>query len=47
MTQPRVVGQKNGKFAIVDGSRTLQFLYNAFYWSVGYPLRNSNQISNF
>ncbi|KAH7084353.1 oligopeptide transporter [Paraphoma chrysanthemicola] len=31
-TKPRVVRQKNGKLAVVDSSRTLQLLYNAFYW---------------
>jgi len=32
--KPRVVRQKNGELAIVDGSRTIQFIYNAFYWYV-------------
>ncbi|KAK3346085.1 oligopeptide transporter [Lasiosphaeria hispida] len=30
--KPRVVRQKNGDLAIVDGPRTIQFIYNAFYW---------------
>ncbi|PGH27485.1 hypothetical protein AJ80_00725 [Polytolypa hystricis UAMH7299] len=30
--KPQLVRQKNGDLAIVDGARTLQFLYNAFYW---------------
>ncbi|KAK4124396.1 oligopeptide transporter [Parathielavia appendiculata] len=30
--KPRVVRQKNGKLAVVNGSRTIQFLFNAFYW---------------
>jgi POT family proton-dependent oligopeptide transporter len=30
--KPRLVRQKDGKLTVVDGSRTLQFLYNAFYW---------------
>ncbi|CAO2658288.1 Nn.00g060110.m01.CDS01 [Neocucurbitaria sp. VM-36] len=31
-TKPQVVFQKNGKLAVVDSSRTLQLIYNAFYW---------------
>jgi POT family proton-dependent oligopeptide transporter len=31
--KPQLVRQKNGELAVVDSSRTLQFLYNAFYWS--------------
>ncbi|KAL2257918.1 hypothetical protein VTK26DRAFT_8974 [Humicola hyalothermophila] len=30
--KPRVIRQKDGKLAVVDGSRTIQFLFNAFYW---------------
>ncbi|KAF1828645.1 oligopeptide transporter [Decorospora gaudefroyi] len=30
--KPQVVCQKNGKLAVVNGSRTLQLLYNTFYW---------------
>ncbi|KAL1844005.1 hypothetical protein VTJ49DRAFT_6409 [Mycothermus thermophilus] len=30
--KPRVVRQKDGKLAVVDSSRTIQFMYNAFYW---------------
>ncbi|KAK1845505.1 oligopeptide transporter [Colletotrichum chrysophilum] len=29
---PQLVRQKDGLPAVVDGTRTLQFLYNAFYW---------------
>jgi POT family proton-dependent oligopeptide transporter len=32
--KPQVLRQKNGKLVVVDSSRTLQLLYNAFYWSV-------------
>ncbi|KAL2198321.1 oligopeptide transporter [Corynascus similis CBS 632.67] len=30
--KPQVVCRRDGKLAIVDGSRTIQFLFNAFYW---------------
>ncbi|KAL2133427.1 hypothetical protein VTI74DRAFT_2353 [Chaetomium olivicolor] len=30
--KPQIIQQKNGKLAVVDASRTIQFLYNAFYW---------------
>ncbi|EMD85234.1 hypothetical protein COCC4DRAFT_76455 [Bipolaris maydis ATCC 48331] len=30
--QPQVVRRKDGKLAIIDSSRTLQFLFNGFYW---------------
>ncbi|OBR10853.1 Oligopeptide transporter [Colletotrichum higginsianum IMI 349063] len=30
--QRLLVRQRNGTLAVVDGTRTLQFLYNAFYW---------------
>ncbi|KAK4155284.1 putative peptide transporter ptr2 [Chaetomidium leptoderma] len=30
--KPQLIRQKNGELAVVDGSRTIQFLYNAFYW---------------
>ncbi|KAF2019953.1 oligopeptide transporter [Aaosphaeria arxii CBS 175.79] len=30
--KPHVARQKNRNLAIVDGARTLQLLYNAFYW---------------
>ncbi|KAL2268417.1 hypothetical protein VTJ83DRAFT_3263 [Remersonia thermophila] len=30
--KPRVVRQGDGTLAVVDSSRTIQFLYNAFYW---------------
>jgi len=30
--KPRVIRQKNGELAVVDGSRTIQLIYNAFYW---------------
>ncbi|GAB1319782.1 peptide transporter ptr2 [Madurella fahalii] len=30
--KPQLVRQKDGTLSIVDGSRTIQFLYNAFYW---------------
>jgi len=30
--KPQVVRQKDGKLAVVESSRTIQFLYNAFYW---------------
>ncbi|KAK5659573.1 hypothetical protein OQA88_775 [Cercophora sp. LCS_1] len=30
--EPRVIRLKNGTLAIADGSRTIQFIYNAFYW---------------
>jgi len=29
---PQLIRQKNGKLAVVDSSRTIQFIYNAFYW---------------
>lgn len=32
--KPQLVQQKDGTLGIVDGSRTIQFLYNAFYWFV-------------
>ena len=33
--KPRVVRQKNGELAVVERSRTLQFIYNAFYaWGI-------------
>ncbi|KAK4174684.1 putative peptide transporter [Triangularia setosa] len=31
-TKPQLVRQKNGNLVIVDGPRTLQFIYNAYYW---------------
>lgn len=34
----RVIRLKNGKLAIADGSRTIQFIYNAFYWYFSTPL---------
>lgn len=30
--KPRVVRQKNGELAVIETSRTLQLVYNAFYW---------------
>ncbi|RYP40351.1 hypothetical protein DL767_001763 [Monosporascus sp. MG133] len=30
--KPQMIRQRSGDFAIVDGQRTLQFLYNTFYW---------------
>ncbi|TDZ61176.1 Peptide transporter PTR2 [Colletotrichum trifolii] len=30
--KPQLIRQKGGTLAVVDGTRTLQFLYNAFYW---------------
>jgi POT family proton-dependent oligopeptide transporter len=30
--KPQLVQRKNGEMVVVDGSRTLQFLYNAYYW---------------
>ncbi|KAK3290960.1 oligopeptide transporter [Chaetomium fimeti] len=30
--KPQLIRQKNGELAVIDGSRTIQFLYNAFYW---------------
>ena len=30
--KPQLVQQKDGKMVVVDGPRTLQFMYNAFYW---------------
>jgi len=31
-TKPRLVRQAKGDLVIVDGPRTLQFMYNAYYW---------------
>ncbi|KAK0666769.1 putative peptide transporter [Cercophora samala] len=30
--KPQLVRQKNGSLVVVDGPRTLQFIYNAYYW---------------
>lgn len=33
---PQLVRQNNGNWVIVDGPRTLQFMYNAYYWQVSF-----------
>lgn len=30
--KPQLLRQKNGECVIVDGTRTLQLLYNLYYW---------------